>query len=1021
MRTFGAAGALLAAAVLASASSPARAEAVKLFVGDGVREKLTADGRVRVLFAPREAGSVPLDHPPGFEVVRSLASGRILAGWLSGQGLANLERDGEAGAVVLDRVVRPAGQVGTAQVGADRLLAAGVTGAGRTIAIVDTGIDLFHPDFGANASGSGRIVGGWNFADENADIYDCDGHGTSVAGVAAGVQGIAPEASIVALKVFGARDGCRGALASDVLAAVDWALEHRADYGIDVLNLSLADDRVRSGFCDAEDPVSARLFARARAEGVAVVAASGNSGQIASLSWPACHSDVVSVGMVYSAGQGSVSWDGAAECSDAVTGPDVVPCVSNGGPALSLLAPGIRWLTPTAGGGRRTTFSGTSAAAPAAAASLLLLRQIAPYPDPVLAADFLRLTGVPVTNQRSQMTTPRVDVGASFVSTSPFTGPCERVVASETSSGATVCRVAISALVGKVSSLAVALSTESPRLTGLKASLTGPDGTSVRLLDRPNLPGTVFREVIGRTVDSEEPLSRFAGRPAAGVWTLRLENGVEPAGSRLTSWALAIEPEAPALAGTTEAPARLLPTIARSAGLFGAFFATDVVLFNPDEQAAAAVTLSFLPTGRTNDFAASVSLSLPPRSTRVLADVVGNAFRTTGFGPVHVSAPNDVVVASRTDTTTAGAGAYGLLVPDVGPEGTIGNLDPPAWLVPVFRPGSSRVNAGFVEVSGASASVEFLIRDGRGSVKGRIAFDLLPFESRQVNDVHRSTSVVPTAGDLFEVRVLSGSGRLVAWATAVDNGSNDGLLVTASQLRRDAYLPTAARSSGRFGSFFRTDLKIANPWPSPINIRISYFPSKGDGPYQLILSLGAWETRLFEDVLSSLLSLPEDSAGALRLTVLGTVPGFVASSRTYAQESGKSYGLAIGVLENAEAVAGERIALTFLSSSPAVRTNLGFLETFGFATRIRVTLVDVAGERLAVRELLLGRFEAVQWNDVFAEMGAPAREDASAIIEVLDGGAVIAHAIRVDNLSNDASFLSGRVLRPAPPRHLAAR
>ncbi|HYN40779.1 MAG TPA: S8 family serine peptidase, partial [Thermoanaerobaculia bacterium] len=844
---------------------------------------------------------------------------------------------------------------------------------------------------------------------------------TSVAGVAAGAQGIAPQASIVALKVFGARDGCMGALASDVLAAVDWALERREELGIDVLNLSLADDRVREGFCDSEDPVSARLFARARAEGLAVVAASGNSGQIASLSWPACHSDVVSVGMVYSAGQGPHSWDGTAECSDPATGPDVIPCISNGGPALSILAPGVRWVAPTAGGGRHTTFSGTSAAAPAAAASLLLSRQVAPFPDPVLSADFLRLTGVPITNSRAGTTTPRVDVGAAFVSASPFTGPCERVAASGSKRAAISCSTTISALVGRVSSMSVALSLECPRPADLTALLTGPDGTTVRLLDAPVLVGTVFREVIGRTIESYEPLSLFVGRPAPGTWTLRIEDGADPAESRLTSWALVIEPEAP-LATTPSRPAtRLLPTVTRNAGLFGSFFTTDIVLFNPDERSSADVTLSFLPSRRAHDTAATVNVSLPPLSTRALEDVVGNAFRTTGFGPVHVTAPQDVIVASRTETTEAGGGSYGLLVRDVGPDAAIGVLDPSAWFAPVFRPESSRLNIGFVEVDGAPASVELLVRDRRGSVKGRLAVDLEAFESRQINDVHRSAAVTATSEDLFELRVLSGPGRVVAWATAIDNGSNDGLLDTASRLRRDAYLPAAARSPGRFGSHFRTDLKLANPWPSPVNVRVYYSASKGEGPFQLILSLGAWETHLFEDALSSLFGLPDDSAGALRLTVLGNAPGIVASSRTYTEDSSKSSGFAISVLENAEALAGERIALTFLSSSVGTRTNLGFLETFGIATRVRVTLLDIAGEQLAVRELLLDRREAVQWNDVFAEMGAPPQEHASALVEVLDGGAVIAHAIRVDNRTNDASFLPGRVLRPTLPRPLDAR
>jgi len=1016
MRYLGAAGALLAAAALAPASLSAPAGRAGPFLGPGLAERVAAEGRVRVLLSrDAAAGSVPA----GLEVVRSLSGGRLLAGWLSPSGLAGLGFDGTVRAVVLDRVVRPAGQVGTAQIGADRLLAAGVTGAGHAIGIVDTGVDFYHPDLGASASGGGRVLGGWNFADGNADVYDCDGHGTAVAGIAAGTQGIAPEATIVPLKVFGARDGCSAALASDVLAAVDWAIEHHRELGLGVLNLSLADERVRSGFCDAEDPVSAEVFARARAAGLGVVASSGNSADADGVSWPACHSDVVGVGMVYSLGQGPTAWEGEAACVDSVTGPDVVPCTSNGGPALSMLAPGVRWAAPTAGGGRRTTFSGTSAAAPAAAASLLLARQVSPFRDPVLAADFLRMTGVPVTDDRNGRATPRVDVGAAYVSTSPFTGPCERTAGRGSVPGAIVCRARISALVGNVASLVVALSLESADLGGVRAALVAPDGNTVRLLDGPARTGTVFREVVGRTVESVEPLSALAGHAAEGTWTLRVEDG--GAGTRVTSWGLVVEPEVPRRAEPEGSPARLLPAVARTAGLHGAFFATDIVLFNPDEDRPAEVNLSFLPSGRPADARVGVSLSLPPRSTRILADVVGNAFRTTGSGPVHVDAPPDVVVASRTETTSAGGGSYGLLVEDVGPDGAIGAGDPPAWLVPVFRPGSSRVNFGFVEVGGAPASVELVLRDGGGSVRGRLALDLERLESRQVNDVHAALNVAATAGDLLELRVLSGPGRVVGWATAVDNGSNDGLLVTASKLRRDAFLPAAARSAGLFGAFFRTDLKVSNPWPSPVNVRISYFPSKGQGPFQLVLSLGAWETRLFEDVLDTLLGARGDSAGALRLTVLGDSPGIVVSSRTFAEEPGRSYGLAIGVLENAEAVAGEKIALTFLSSSVESRTNLGFLETFGLATLVRVTLLASGGEPLAVRDLFLDRHQAVQWNDVFAEMGIPPREEASALVEVLDGGAVIAHAIRIDNRTNDASFLAGRVLGAPASRASGAR
>lgn len=1015
MRLSRAFGALLAVAALAPASLAAPAGRAEPFVGRDVRELLAAGARVRVLVSRTAADEVNRSLLPGFEVDRSLSGGRLLAGWLTPEGLSALRGDAATRAIVVDRLVRPAGQVGTAQVGADRLAAAGLSGAGRAIGIIDTGIDPFHPDLGGSASGPGRVVRGWNFADGNADVYDCDGHGTAVAGVAAGEQGIAPEASIVPLKVFGARDGCAAAWSSDVLSAVEWAIDRRVELGLDVLNLSLADDRSGSGFCDSEDPVSAELFARARAAGLAVVAASGNTGRADTVSWPACFSDVVGVGMVYSAGQGPTSWGGEANCSDPVTGPDVVPCASNGGATLSLLAPGVRWIVPAAGGGRRTTFSGTSAASPAAAGSLLLARSFSAVQDPVLSAGFLRLTGLPVEDGRSGRSTPRIDVGSTLFAASPATGPCVRAAGFGTVRGALVCRAEVSDLAGHVSTLALDLSLEHPDLPSLVALLVGPDGTTVRLLNGVRRSGGVLREVIGRTLESDEPLSLFRGRPAAGTWTLVLEDDAGLAGARVVSWALSVEPEAPRRVAVAEPPDRILPTVVRSAGLHGAFFETDVVLFNPDEGASADVTLSFLPAGHAAAGAVSVDLTLPPLGTRVLGDVVGNAFRSTGSGPVHVAAPASVVVTSRTETSSAGGGAYGLLVPEVGAEGSVGASETSTWLAPVFRPGSSRVNVGLVEVGGAPASAELLLRDATGVVKGRLPVELGPFESVQVNDVHRAAAVAGSPGDLFELRVQSGAGRVVAWASAVDNGSNDGLLVTGSRLRRDSYLPASAHSPGRFDAYFRTDLKLSNPWPSPVNVRVSFFPSKGEGPLQLILSLGAWETRVFEDVLASLLGARDDTAGALRLTVLGDSPGIVASSRTWAEEGTKTYGLAIGVLENAEAIPGERIALTFLTSSARARTNLGLLETFGLKTAVRVTLLDTDGTRFAVRDLVLDRYQAVQWNDVFAEMGAAPRENASALVEVLDGGAVIAHAIRVDNRTNDASFVAGRVLRTTVP------
>jgi len=165
-------------------------------------------------------------------------------------------------------------QWGLAQIHAPEAWAT-ATGAGVTVAVIDTGIDFAHPDL------AGKIVGGITF--DGCGSTGCgDGskapgfagspHGTWVAGVIAatagngiGIAGVAPEASLLSVNVG-------GVLVSDVALGIEWAVDH----GADVINLSLG----RAGFYGTEllgtpDELSAALF-HAYEMGVVVIAASGN-------------------------------------------------------------------------------------------------------------------------------------------------------------------------------------------------------------------------------------------------------------------------------------------------------------------------------------------------------------------------------------------------------------------------------------------------------------------------------------------------------------------------------------------------------------------------------------------------------------------------------------------------------------------------------------------------------------------------------------------------------------------------
>jgi serine protease len=142
------------------------------------------------------------------------------------------------------------------------------TGAGATVAVVDTGAYFAHPDL------QGRLIAGRDFVQNDDDPQDGEGHGTHVAGIVAantgngiGVEGVAPGAKVLVVRVLG--DDGSGST-DDVIAGIDWAVAH----GADVLNLSLGPDPPILG----DDPNFDAAIDRALDRGVIVVAAAGNTG-----------------------------------------------------------------------------------------------------------------------------------------------------------------------------------------------------------------------------------------------------------------------------------------------------------------------------------------------------------------------------------------------------------------------------------------------------------------------------------------------------------------------------------------------------------------------------------------------------------------------------------------------------------------------------------------------------------------------------------------------------------------------
>ena len=208
------------------------------------------------------------------------------------------------------------------------------TGAGVKVAVVDTGIDMDHPDLVANLKGGfNAIAVKGRYKDPN-DFDDDHGHGSHCAGIIAavdndiGVVGVAPEAWLYGVKVL-AKNG--SGQTSDCIEGIEWC----TDNGMDVISMSWGST--------SYDQALADTCAAAWAAGAVLVGAAGNSGVESPDLYPAGYSSVMAI--------------------SATDSSDNIASFSNYGSEIELGAPGVYIYSCYKEGGY-VTMSGTSMACP---------------------------------------------------------------------------------------------------------------------------------------------------------------------------------------------------------------------------------------------------------------------------------------------------------------------------------------------------------------------------------------------------------------------------------------------------------------------------------------------------------------------------------------------------------------------------------------------------------------------------------------------------------------------------------
>jgi subtilisin family serine protease len=290
-------------------------------------------------------------------------------------------------------------------IGANTAHTNGFTGAGQTVAIIDTGVDGNHPTLG------GKVVAEACFSKTSSTLGlrslcpkglatstvkgsgrncaarvspSCD-HGTHVAGIAAGASstapGVARGANIIAIQVFSRVGSTNQIVArdSDIIAALEHVNSLRNTYRIAAVNLSLGSELPATwgsdGSCDALKGDIKTAIDALLSNGIVTVVGSGNDGRTDRLASPACITSAVSVGAVSVSDWGlcNLPTTPVSGSPTLETAPNKVACFSNTAASLDLFAPGAP-ITSAVPSRKFGTKNGTSQAAAHVTGAFAVLR-----------------------------------------------------------------------------------------------------------------------------------------------------------------------------------------------------------------------------------------------------------------------------------------------------------------------------------------------------------------------------------------------------------------------------------------------------------------------------------------------------------------------------------------------------------------------------------------------------------------------------------------------------------------------
>ncbi|HYI08856.1 MAG TPA: Ig-like domain-containing protein [Thermoanaerobaculia bacterium] len=467
--------------------------------------------------------------------------------------------------------------------------------------------------------------------------------------------------------------------------------------------------------------------------------------------------------------------------------------------------------------------------------------------------------------------------------------------------------------------------------------------------------------------------------------------------------------------------AMIIPTVGHIDGGAGSLWQSDVRVTNTS-AATVKYQLTFMPSVVTADQKIqTTTIDVQPGVTTALDDIVRNWFGHGSLGDAAIGFLKIVPMNNTSARTVASSRTYNLT-----PNGTLGqfipaisfnkfvgkaaaNAAPPVLsLQQIAQSAFYRTNVGIVEASNKPASVLLTVFDIAGNSLKEIPISLAAGELKQLNGILAQNAISLDDGRI-EVRVVSGDGKVTAYASTLDNKTNDPLLVSATELDEKTstkYVLPGAADINTGPASWRTDMRIFNNGTEP-QLASVVLHTEGGETVERSIVVAPREVKVLDGVIRNLFDRVA-VGGAVHVST-ATASKLVVTGRTYNQLlSGGTYGLYVPAVTPDEATGnGERtLHIPQVEDSSRYRTNIGVAEVSGKPATIELSVVLPDSKVTPTVEIDLAPNEFRQFVGLLRTLGLGDVYNARVTVRVVEGeGRVTAYGSINDAVTHDPTYV----------------